>query len=37
MPGRQPNEHFDKSCDTERCPEVHHVEYSDRQSLIKHY
>ena len=29
-----PNEHFDKSYDTERCPEVDHVEYSNRQSLI---
>ena len=29
-----PNEHFDKSYDTERCAEVDHVEYSNRQSLI---
>ena len=29
-----PNEHFDKSYDTERCPEVDHVEYSIRQSLL---
>ena len=29
-----PNEHFDKSYDTEICPEVDHVEYSNRQSLI---
>ena len=29
-----PNEHFEKSYDTERCPEIDHVEYSNRQSLI---
>ena len=29
-----PNGHFDKSYDTERCPEVDHVEYLNRQSLI---
>ena len=29
-----PNEHFDKSYDTERCPEVDYVEYSNRQSLV---
>ena len=29
-----PNEHFDKSYDTERCPEVDHVECSNRQSLM---
>ena len=29
-----PNERFDKSYDTDRCPEVDHVEYSNRQSLI---
>ena len=29
-----PNEHFDKCHDTERCPEVDHVEYSNRQSLL---
>ena len=28
-----PNEHFDKSYYTERCREVDHVEYSNRQSL----
>ena len=28
------NEHFDKSYDTGRCPEVDHVEYSNRQSLV---
>ena len=25
--GGNPNEHFDKSYDTERCPEVDHVEH----------
>ena len=29
-----PNEHFDKSYDTERCPEVDHAVYSNRQSLV---
>ena len=28
------NEHFDKSCYTERHPEVDHVEYSNRQSFL---
>ena len=29
-----PNEHFDKSYDTEKCPEVDHVEYLNRQRLV---
>ena len=29
-----PNEHFDISYDTERCLEVDHAEYSNRQSLV---
>ena len=29
-----PNEHFDKNYDTERCPEVDHVEYSNKQILV---
>ena len=29
-----PNEHSDKSYHTGRCPEVDHVEYSNRQSII---